>query len=117
VRSHYDICNLINQGQTSIQLEEWIENRARSIEALERRPHNALAIISLLSTSISSENSTRQRDLQAFQPSTPSFYVQNTILTSHLSTKPSSEPRALNSRQSTSTLKSQLEDLVYLWVS
>ncbi|KAJ3414397.1 hypothetical protein HDV05_006671 [Chytridiales sp. JEL 0842] len=112
---YHEVIPNVQKVDDRIELAEWIEQRARSVEALERRPHNALALISLFDAQAASDGSRLQKDVQAFSPATPSSYVRNMVSASQFNSNPSVEPRVLTAKQSASTLKSQLEDLVYLW--
>ena len=100
-----------------IVIGDWIENRSRTIEAITRRPYDALNMISLLDPSLSFIDTRLQKDIQAFVPGTPSYFVRNAVISADMSSVSTFGFNDSSTKVSALALKSQLEDLVYLWVN
>ena len=89
------------------KLGSWFEQRARLIEANEHKPHNALKLLELLDVSCQMPDTKRI--------GTPAQYVEYTIARANTSTYSTFGVNTSLSHRVASTLRVQLEDLVYLW--
>ncbi|RKO93327.1 rough deal protein C-terminal region-domain-containing protein, partial [Blyttiomyces helicus] len=103
-----------------VRIAVWIERRARIVEMQEKRPHNALHVIRLLDTEITSleEDGPRANlgaHLEIFSPPTPACHVKNTILYAQISGLSTFGFESSVGRTAATSLMGQLEDLVYLW--
>ncbi|KAJ3029823.1 UNVERIFIED_CONTAM: Kinetochore-associated protein 1 [Siphonaria sp. JEL0065] len=114
-----DIIPNILSTELYVMLAEWMQQRCRVIEAHQARPHEALALISLLdapkSAGFSNNNSLLKRDYQTVKPVTPAYYVQNTISFAQKSDISTFGFNAWAGKGDILKLKGQLEDLVHLW--
>ncbi|KAJ3287176.1 hypothetical protein HK104_008726 [Borealophlyctis nickersoniae] len=109
----HEVLPVVQRSDHRASLAAWTEQRARTIELQQKRPHDALAVIKLIDLAVGPEkhNGVATTDAQLFCPPTPAHYVDNAVAsaqTSHLS-------HNANIRTPSSGLRAQLEDLVYLW--
>ncbi|KAI8802925.1 rough deal protein C-terminal region-domain-containing protein [Cladochytrium replicatum] len=140
-----DVQKELNSVKDRVLLAEWVENRARTMERSQCRPHGALSVCTLLDPPRSTSNSKNYGF--GFIAPTPANYVRQTIKTAETSrfssalraceATPREKQREENSTgvtlslenineadpsqspdrilESATLLKVQLEDLVYLW--
>ncbi|KND00003.1 uncharacterized protein SPPG_04350 [Spizellomyces punctatus DAOM BR117] len=117
-----EVLPIVQQGSDRAKLAIWIEQRARFVEAREKKPHGALEVIRLLDTVAlpgmaeqgGDDRVSSARDHQLFTPATPAHYVENTILFGRTSTSTFGFESS-SGKVWANGLKKQLEDLVYLW--
>lgn len=102
-------------GSQRARAAVWIEKRARTVEARERKPHMALKIIKLLDIEQSSSATTSgQLHHDAGGPPTPAAYVVRTVASTQSGTWASNGDDFLG-KVVADSLKAQLVDLVELW--
>ncbi|KAJ3339896.1 hypothetical protein HDU93_007670 [Gonapodya sp. JEL0774] len=102
-----EVLPLLEDIEERYRVNSWLAHRARIVEELERRPHGALETIKLVDV-----NCSKNVELQG--PATPFGFISGSIRAAKMT-----EWDALagmdHERSETSSLKHQLEDLVYLW--
>ncbi|ORY44198.1 hypothetical protein BCR33DRAFT_717267 [Rhizoclosmatium globosum] len=111
-----DVLPFVVETELYIMIAEWIHIRTRLIESTQSRPHDALALISLLfpkpktSTSLSHNN-----NIPTSTPITPGHHVTTTLATASKSDTSTFGYTTYPGKPAITLLKQQLEDLVYLW--
>ncbi|ORX95635.1 hypothetical protein K493DRAFT_371980 [Basidiobolus meristosporus CBS 931.73] len=109
----------IQRMEDRVKLATWIEQRARLLELKEKKPHNALEVIRLLENQSSSTNDihveAQSKNILFSTPATPARYVESTIYLASTASHSTFGAEGASSSNAASTLRKQLEDLVYLW--
>ncbi|KAJ1564985.1 Kinetochore-associated protein 1 [Nowakowskiella sp. JEL0078] len=103
----FEVLPILKNFEDRSSVGKWIENRARIVENIEEAPHGALSVVSLLDFFDSSSDTSNF----VYGAATPSRYVEFTVLSAQTSGFGSQKKKGTSS----SILKSQLEDIVYLW--
>ncbi|KAK9768761.1 hypothetical protein K7432_000363 [Basidiobolus ranarum] len=109
----------VQRMEDRVKLAMWIEQRARLLELKEKKPHNALEVIRLLDVQNNSANDlhaeAQSKNILFCTPATPARYVESTIFLASTASYSTFGIESNVSSSGASSLRKQLEDLVYLW--
>ncbi|TPX76095.1 hypothetical protein CcCBS67573_g02645 [Chytriomyces confervae] len=113
-----DVLPRIQSTELFLSIGDWILHKACSTEAFQKSPHDAFSLVSLLDPNKECNADIPAHQItqyQSLKPVTPACYIQSTLSGSHRGVGSYFGFNAWDRKKDYEILRTQLEDLVYLW--